>query len=124
MKVKTILELVTLSSSLYYLTKDKELMEHIQELSAKGKDKINSLVSEPQLDEDGNEMELVDKIIHKANQAKSELEEKIEESVSKFYKKIHVAHLDEVHALNERLEQSNRAIALLEARLNHLEMKK
>ena len=48
---------------------------------------------------------------------------KIEETVITFYKKMNIAHLDEIKALNEKLETADAAIALLEARLNHLEKK-
>lgn len=124
MKTKTLLELLTLTSSIYYLAKDTQLIDRINELSEKGKDSINKINSETQLDEDGNELEFVDKIILKTSQIKEELEEKIEELVVKFYKKINVAHLDEIRALNEKVEKSDQAIALLEARLNHIEAKK
>ena len=39
------------------------------------------------------------------------------------YKKINVAHLDEIKALNEKLEKTDALIALLEARINVLEAK-
>ncbi len=123
MKTKTILELLTLSSSMYFLAKDSEFFERIKELSEKGKDEINKIVSESQLDENGNELEFVDKVILKTNELKKELDEKIEELVIKFYKKINIAHLDEIKALNEKLEKADMAIALLEARLNKLEAK-
>lgn len=34
---------------------------------------------------------------------------------------MNIAHLDELNALSEKLEKANQSIALLEARLNHLE---
>jgi len=123
MKAKTLLELMTLSSNLYMLSKDQDLMDKVKAAAEKGKDRINKAVSEPIIDEDGNEMEFIDKLIHKAGQAKDELGEKIEEMVVKFYKKINIAHLDEVKALNEKLDKADRAIALLEARLSKLENK-
>ncbi|WP_445955693.1 hypothetical protein [Yeosuana sp.] len=123
MKTKTILEWLTLSSSIYFLAKDTQLLDRIKELSEKGKDEINKIVSESQLDENGNELEFVDKLILKTHELKEELDDKIEELVIKFYKKINVAHLDEIKALNEKLEKSDSAIALLEARLNRLEVK-
>ena len=61
MKTKTILELLTLTSSLYYIAKDTQLIDRFNELSGKGKDSINSFISETQLDQDGNEMEFIDK---------------------------------------------------------------
>ena len=121
MKTKTILELITLSSSIYYLAKDTKFLDKISEFSEKGKDNLNKIVSESQLDDNGNELEFADKIILKTHELKEELNEKIEELVIKFYKKINVAHLDEIKALNEKLEKLDATIALLEARLNKLE---
>jgi polyhydroxyalkanoate synthesis regulator phasin len=123
MKTKTLIELLTLSSSIYILAKDTQLLEKIKEFSEKGKDEINKIISESQLDEEGNELEFVEKIILKTHELREELNEKIEELVIKFYKKINVAHLDEIKALNEKIEKSDMAIALLEARLNRLEVK-
>ena len=122
MKTKTILELLTLSSSIYYLARDTQFLDKISEFSEKGKDNINRVISESQLDENGNEMEFVDKIILKTHELKDELNEKIEELVVAFYKKINVAHIDEIKALNEKFEKLDATVALLEARLNKLEV--
>lgn len=123
MKTKTLLEWLTLSTSLYYLAKDTQILEKINAYSEKGKDSINKMMSEPFLDENGNELEFVDKLILKTQQLKEELNEKIEAQVAKFYKKINVAHLDEIKALNEKIEKLDMTVALLEARLNKLEAK-
>lgn len=123
MKTKTILELLTLSSSIYVMAKDTELLEKINEYSKKGKDEINKILSESQLDKNGNELDFTDKIILKAHELKEELYDKIEERVVKVYKKMNIAHLDEIKAINEKLEKANATIALLEARLNILESK-
>ena len=121
MKTKTILELLTLSSSIYFLARDTHFLDKINELSEKGKENINRVMSESELDENGNEIEFVDKIILKTNELREELNDKIEELVAKFYKKIQVAHLDEIKALNEKIEKLDKMVALLEARLNKLE---
>ena len=123
MKTKTILELLTLSSSIYIMAKDTELLDKINEYSKKGKDEISKILSESQLDENGNELDFTDKIILKANELKEELNAKIEEKVVKVYKQMNIAHLDEIKAINEKLEKANEKIALLEARLNILESK-
>jgi len=124
MKIKTLLELVTLSSSLYYLAKDTHLIDRINEMAEKGKDNINKAASDSELDGDGNELEFIEKIVKKASQVKEELDQKIEESVGKFYKKINVAHLDEIRALNDKIEKLDMTIALLEAKINHWETEK
>jgi len=121
MKTKSILELLTLSSSLYILARETTLLERIKELSEKGKTEINKIISESQLDENGNELEFVDKIILKTHELKEELNEKVEKLVIKFYKKINIAHIEEIKTLNEKIEKADMAIALLEARLNRLE---
>lgn len=123
MKTKTILELLTLSSSLYYIARDTQVLDRLSELSEKGKDNLNKIMSERPLDEHGKEMEFVDRIIAKTQELREELNEKIEKQVVKFYKKINVAHLDEIKALNEKLEALDATVALLEARINHLESK-
>lgn len=123
MKTKTIIELLTLSSSIYVLARDTKLLDRINELSEKGKDNINKAMAESRLDENGNELEFLDKVILKTNELKEELYEKIEELIVKFYKKINVAHTDDIKSLHEKIEKLDNTVALLEARLNKLETK-
>lgn len=123
MKTKTLLELVTLSSSLYYLAKDTHFIDRLNEFSEKGKDSLNKMASDSEVDENGEELQFMDKIIQKTSQIRAELEQKIEEAVVQFYKKVNIAHLDEIKALNDKLDKADKAIALLEARLNHIEAK-
>ena len=118
MKTKTIIELLTLSSSLYMLSKDTEMMEKLKEMVEKGKDRVNKAMATPQTDEEGNELEFLDKLIIKAAEAKAELEERIEKAVAEFYHKANIAHTDEIRALNERLAEAEKTIALLEAKVN------
>ena len=77
MKAKTFLELVTLSSTLYTISKETKLMEKLAELSEQGKDKINDFMKEKMVDENGNEVEFLDKLVIKAHEANEELEAKI-----------------------------------------------
>jgi len=121
MKTKTILELLTLSSSIYYLAKDTKFLDKISEFSEKGKENLNNIMSESHLDENGNELEFADKIILKTHELKEELNDEIEDFFVKFYKKINVENLDEIKALNEKLEKMDATVALLEARLNRIE---
>lgn len=124
MKAKTFLELVTLSSTLYTISKETKLMEKLAELSEQGKDKINDFMKEKLVDENGNEVEFLDRLVIKAQEAKEELEAKIGEMVANFYEKVNIAHVDKITALEARLEQLSKELALAEARLNHLEKNK
>jgi len=123
MKAKSIIELLTLSNSLYILARDTEFLEKIIELSEKGKGELNKIVSESKLDENGDELDFTEKLLLKTHEFKEELDDMVEELVVKFYKKINVAHIDEIKFLKENLEKADMAIALLEARLNKLESK-
>lgn len=123
MKTKTLIELITLSSSLYVLARDTHLIDKLGKWTEEKAQDVNAIASQPTLDKDGNELELLDKIKLKAEQVKEELETKIEDVVAKVYKKINIAHLDDIKALQEKLEKADATIALLEARLNKLELK-
>lgn len=122
MKAKTLVELLTLSSSLYVLSKDTQLMDRLKEMADSGKTKINKAMEREQ-NEDGTDMDFLDQLIVKAGQAKEELEDRIEVAVATFYKKINVAHTDEIRSLSEKLTQAEKSIALMEARLNELDQK-
>lgn len=121
MKAKTLLELVTLSSTLYTISKETHLMEKLTALSEQGKDKINEFMKESLVDADGNEIEFMDKLVLKAHQAKEELETKIGEMVASFYEKINIAHTDQLKGMEMRIDQLRKDLALAEARINHLE---
>jgi len=122
MKARTLVELLTLSSNLYMISKDKELMEKLHAMTEKGKEKINDFMK-TEKDEDGNEIEFLQKIALKAHDVKEELEKKIGEVVAEFYNKVNIAHTDEIRKLNVKIEELSKAVALLEARLNRYETK-
>lgn len=121
MRVKTLIELMTLSASVYHLAKDSQFIDRISELTEKGKEDFNKFASEPLVDEEGKELELFDKLIVKASELKAEMDEKMEELVVTFYKKINVTHADEMRAMEAKLAEANKVIALMEARLNRME---
>ena len=123
MKAKTLLELVTLSTTLYTISKETPLMEKLTALSEQGKDKINDFMSEKVVDENGNEVQFLDKLVLKAHEAKEELEVKIGEMVAVFYEKVNIAHTDQLKGLELKVEQLEKELALAEARINHLEHK-
>ena len=56
MKAKTILELATLSASLYTISKNTQIIEKMRQLAEEGKDKVNAFMKEHQVDEDGNDI--------------------------------------------------------------------
>lgn len=123
MKAKTFLELISLSTTIYTISKQTDLLEKIGDLTDQGKEKLNDFMKEKMVDEQGNEIEFVDKLVLKIQEAKKDLEEKIGEVVASFYEKINIVHTDQLKAMEERLDQLTKSLALAEARINHLESK-
>ncbi len=113
MRAKTMIELLTLSTNLYLIAKDKETMENITQLVNKGKEKWDEAMKPS---EDGEETDLMQKIIVKAKEAKQELDEKMEEIAVKVYAKMHIAHADDVKELEQKITQLEKQISLLQAR--------
>jgi polyhydroxyalkanoate synthesis regulator phasin len=121
MKAKTFLELASLSTALYTISKDTKLMEKLESLSESGKEKINHFMKDVVLDENGKEMEFLDRLALKAQETKEDLETKIGEMATAFYAKINVAHTDKILLLQSKLDQLQKDVSLVEARINQLE---
>lgn len=121
MKAKTFLELASLSTALYTISKDAKLMEKLEALSETGKEKINHFMKDVVIDENGKEMEFLDRLALKAQETKDDLETKIGEMAAAFYAKINVAHTDKILLLQSKLDQLQKDVSLVEARINQLE---
>jgi hypothetical protein len=121
MKAKTFLELASLSTALYTISKDTKLMEKLEALSESGKEKINHFMKDVVIDENGKEIEFLDRLALKAQETKDDLETKIGEMATAFYAKINVAHTDKILLLQSKLDQLQKDVSLVEARINQLE---
>lgn len=123
MRAKTLIGLLTLSTNLYMISKDEEFMKNLTEMLGKGKKKAEDFMDEFSGDEEEGEEKLLQNILHKAHQAKEELERKIEDAAVKVYQKMHIAHTDEVKRLQDELDRLKRELSLLEARMVNVEPK-
>lgn len=121
MKTKTFLELVSLSSAIYTLSKQTDLVDKITAYAEKGKDKFNEFVKEKMVDDEGNELEFLDKLATRIQDAKSDLEEKIGEVITSFYEKIHLVHTEQLNKLEQQITDLSRSLTLAEAKINRLE---
>ncbi len=124
MRTKTFLELLTLSSNLYVIAKDANTMEKLHEFAEKGKAHINDYMGKKIMNEDGEEMEFIEKMAFKMHQAKEELENKIEEVVVSMYQKMNIAHTDQIKNLEDKLDALSKKLSLAQSRLESLENKK
>lgn len=117
MRAKTLVELLTLSSNLYIIAKDKELFERLGAMAEKGKEIVDEFSEE---DEEG-ETQVIAKLIQKASQAKEEIEKKMEEIAVTVYGKMHIAHTDEIRKLEEQIAELHKELLLAEARIVNIE---
>ena len=124
MKAKNLIELFTLSTNLYMISKDEEFVKKFSEMMRKGKNKVHELIDDFSEQDEESEERLIQKFLHKAKKAKEELEQKIAEVAEKVYTKMHIAHADEVKKLSDEIDRVKRELALAEARIVNLEQKK
>lgn len=124
MRAKTLIGLLTLSTNLYMISKDEEFMKNLAEMLSKGKKKAGDLIDEFSGEDEEGEEKLLQKLFHKAREAREQLERKIEETAVTVYAKMHIAHADEVKGLSAEVERLKRELSLMEARLVHLEPRK
>ncbi|MGZ3862186.1 MAG: hypothetical protein ACXVPN_11730 [Bacteroidia bacterium] len=113
MKAKTLIELLTLSTNLYMISKDEKMMHNLSEMMQKGKEKLSGLAEEFSFDED--EEKLIEKLADKARQAKEELEHKMEEVAKKVYEKVNIAHTDRVKDLESTIFNLQQRLAKIES---------
>lgn len=124
MKAKTLVELLTLSTNLYMISKDEEFVKNLSGMLKKGKEKAEDILDDFSEAGDESEEGLLHKFIHHAQKAKEELEKKIENTAAIVYQKMHIAHLDEVKKLAKEIELLKKELALAESRIVNLESKK
>ena len=124
MRVKSLIELLTVSTNLYMISKDEEFMQNLSEMIQKGKKKAEDIIDEFSDESEEGEEKLIQKLLHKVQKAKVELDKKIEETAAKVYEKMHIAHADELKKLSEEVDRLKRELSLTEARVVNLESKK
>ncbi len=122
MKARTLLELLTLSTNVYMISKDEKFMDALKEMTQKGKEKFTAVAAG--FSEDEEEGKLMERFMHKAHEAKEELEHKIGEIVEKTYRKMNIAHTNEIRDLNASIEVLRKELAQAEGRIGILEAQK
>ncbi|MCB0431431.1 MAG: phasin family protein [Flavobacteriales bacterium] len=109
-KTKTLLELASLGSTLYVLSKDEELREQLSGYASKGKEVLRDLLHKDD-EEEPDEDSLAHKIREKMSEAEAELEQRIEKMVGQAYRKLHIAHTDELKRMQQEVDKLRETIA-------------
>jgi polyhydroxyalkanoate synthesis regulator phasin len=120
MKLKTFVDLVSVSTNLYLLSKDKELMNQLYTIGEQSKDKASEVWNEIS---DGNVSweEFMTKVNERAEIAKAELETKIEEVATKMYTKMHIATTTDLEKLKLEVENLKKQNEELIAKISNLQ---
>lgn len=122
MRARTLLDLISLSTNVYMISKNEELMNTLKELADKGKDKFHEWSND--LGSDPSESQFIQNVLSKAMEAKTELEHKMEEVAAAVYEKMRIAHANDLKQLKEQVAQLSKELQLAEARLVTLETQK
>ena len=120
MKAKTLLQALSLSTNLYIILKDEELMNKLSDLAEKGKDKLHDFF--PEGEEEGEDSgRIISRVMAKAREAKEELEERMGKLAETVYEKMSIAHTREIEKLQEqisllelKLAETQNRVALME----------
>jgi hypothetical protein len=123
MKARTLIELLTLSTNIYMISKDEKLMNNLTEMKKKGRETLEGWIDDLR-NSDEDEGKLTEKLIHKAIQVKHELEETMEDVARKVYEKMNIAHTDYIKNLEQKVEQFKKELELAEARITTIETPK
>jgi hypothetical protein len=123
MKARTLVELAAISSTLYTLSKDQELLDKLNQWAEKGKNKINSFVKEKVVDEDGRELDFLEKLSARIETSRNELEERVGELVKTTYDRMQIAHTDKIEKLEVQLDAMKKELTLLHTKLKKQEKK-
>jgi hypothetical protein len=118
MKARTLVELAAISSTLYTISKDKELIEKLNQWAGKGKEKINSFVKEKSYDEDGRELDFIEKLTTRLEESRKDMENRISELVKSSYDKMNVVHTDQLAELKGQLSELRKDLNLLKSRVS------
>ena len=123
MKARTLVELAAISSTLYTLSKDQELLDKLNQWAEKGKDKINSFVKEKVVDDDGRELDFLEKLSARIETSRNNLEERVGELVKTTYDRMQIAHTDKIEKLEVQLDAMKKELTLLHTKLKKQEKK-
>ena len=118
MKARTLVELAAISSTLYTISKDRELIEKLNQWAEKGKEKINSFVKEKTYDDDGRELDFMEKLASRIDESRKDMELRISELVKSTYERMSVVHTDELSALKGQISELQKELTLLKTKVS------
>jgi polyhydroxyalkanoate synthesis regulator phasin len=123
MKARTLVELAAISSTLYTISKDQELLDKLNQWAEKGKDKINSFVKEKIVDEDGRELDFLEKLSARIESSRKDLEEKVGDLVKTTYDRMQIAHTDKIEKLEHQIENLKKELSQIQSKAAKSEKK-
>jgi polyhydroxyalkanoate synthesis regulator phasin len=103
--------------------KARTLVELAAISAEKGKEKINAFVKEKSVDENGKEMDFLEKLASRIETSRHDMEERVGELVRSSYDRMHIVHKDEIEKISHQLETLKKELAIVHTKLNKQEKK-
>ncbi len=122
MKARTLLSLLSLSSNIYLMSKDRELRNKLNAVLANGKSHHAAEAGDNGQEE--SEEQLFDRLGSKLEVVRQELERQLEQLAIRVYRRMHIAHRNETRELREQLSELRKSVTTLEAQLGTKTKKK
>jgi polyhydroxyalkanoate synthesis regulator phasin len=105
------------------ISKDQELLDKLNQWAEKGKDKINSFVKEKIVDEDGRELDFLEKLSARIESSRKDLEEKVGDLVKTTYDRMQIAHTDKIEKLEHQIENLKKELSQIQSKAAKSEKK-
>lgn len=121
MRTKTIIDLLSLSVSLYMLSKDHDFLKTSAAHTSEGKKRTEEDYRTEEETENSGGDEFLSGILNNAKQLKEDLQRKMDEVAVAVYEKMHIAHTDEIKKLADEIALLRTELALTEAKVINLQ---
>lgn len=116
MNTKKMMDFLTMSANMYLLANDEDFKKHMQQIREKGMEAMVEFMSAFP-----NGEALTAAMSEKAAEMRTEFSERLDAAVKSTYEKMNIAHAERVASLEEDVKQLKNELALVEAKLLHLE---
>lgn len=124
MKARTVLDVLTLASNIYTISKDEELMKNLSEMASKGKEKWDHVVESMGKETENLEVrKLLEELAERMRQARADMEVRMKEVATNVYSAMHIANADEVDRLQLQVDSLSRQLKEANDRITALEAK-
>lgn len=124
MNARIVLDVLSLASNIYTISKDEELMKNLSDMAAKGKEKWDHVVESVGKETQDLEMrKMLEEVAERMKNARTDMEARMREIATNVYSTMHIANTDETNRLQLQVDSLSRQLKETQDRLAALEAK-